>query len=99
MGVSGDLKTPKGIWTIPANGRKISENQDSAILNGVGVNMGAAFVNTGATLPSGTDRGIGFHGQANNNLGNTAECIKMRNDDILILYPYMVSGVKVYIFK
>ena len=98
MGVSGDLKTPKGIWTIPANGRKISENQDSAILNGAGVNMGAAFVNTGATLPSGTDRGIGFHGQANNNLGNTAGCIKMRNDDILILYPYMVSGVKVNIF-
>lgn len=94
--VSGDARTPKGTSYISSD-RRFAPNQSSAVLSRDGkYNLGAVFINTGITL-GGKDRGIGFHGHKNNTLGSTNGCIRMYNDDLVVLGPYMVSGTKIVI--
>lgn len=90
QGKPGDGKTPIGTTSINGDIR-ISRNND-AITNKSGqYNLGSAFISIDAA------RGIGFHGSANNSLGTTNGCIRMTNDDLLALAPYMKSGVQVII--
>lgn len=90
---SGDGKTPKGTTYINSD-RRISTTQARAVFDrGNKYNMGAAFINIG-TSP---DRGIGFHGRASNTLSVTNGCIRMYNDDLVALAPYMKTGTKVVI--
>ncbi len=94
--VSGDARTPKGTSYISSD-RRFAPDQNHAVLSKDGkYNLGAVFINTGITL-DGKDRGIGFHGHKNNTLGSTNGCIRMYNDDLIILGPYMSSGTKVVI--
>lgn len=91
----GDSRTPKGVTTISGDVR--IGNSGTAITDRSGrFNLGAAFINIGATA-NGKDRGIGFHGSANDNLGTTNGCIRMSNADLVALAPYMKPGVKVII--
>ncbi len=94
QGVEGDGKTPKGTTAITEI--RASTSTDKAVLSKNGYNLGAYFINLGATY-NGKDRGIGFHGHANNTLGSTNGCVRMRNDDLLVLGPYMKTGTKVVI--
>lgn len=94
--VEGDGKTPKGITHITSD-RRLTSGQAQAVFTKDGrFNMGAAFINTGATY-NGKDRGIGFHGQPNNVLSVTNGCVRMYNDDLVVLAPYMAMGTKVII--
>ncbi|OGI57066.1 hypothetical protein A3B85_02260 [Candidatus Nomurabacteria bacterium RIFCSPHIGHO2_02_FULL_37_13] len=92
---SGDSKTPIGTTTIGGDIR-IGSN-GNAVISGNGYNLGAAFVNIGVKDSAGNDRGIGFHGSYNDNLGTTNGCIRMSNEDLIALAPYMKPGVKVTI--
>ncbi|TSC77977.1 MAG: Uncharacterized protein G01um101424_111 [Parcubacteria group bacterium Gr01-1014_24] len=91
---AGDGKTPKGTTTLGSVA--LASNGNAVTVAGGRYNVGAAFVNVGATI-NGTDRGIGFHGSANNALGTTNGCIRMTNDDLAALTPYMRAGVTVLI--
>ncbi|MFZ2205677.1 MAG: L,D-transpeptidase family protein [Minisyncoccia bacterium] len=95
----GDLKTPKGTTSITSDRRPTPEppiEGKAALTRDGKYNMGAAFINLGATT-GGRDRGIGFHGAPDNGLGSTNACIRMRNDDLVVLSPYMVAGLQVII--
>lgn len=91
----GDLKTPIGTTTISGDIR--IGNNGNAVISGNGYNLGAAFINLGVKDSAGNDRGIGFHGSYNDNLGTTNGCIRMKNEDLIALAPYMKTGVKVII--
>jgi len=95
--VIGDYKTPLGEWKI-IDLIKISKNTNDAILNSEGLNMGAAawYINARDSVTK-KPRGIAFHGQRNNGLGTTAGCIKLKNDDLLALSPYIYEGLSVKI--
>ena len=92
---ANDGKTPKGTTTISGDVR-LGNAAGDAVVSGSGYNLGAAFINAGATI-NGADRGIGFHGSYNNVLGTTNGCIRMKNADLIALAPYMKAGVKVII--
>ncbi len=97
--VGGDSKTPKGVTKITSDRRPNSRppiKNKAAITRDGSYNLGAAFINIGATV-NGKDRGIGFHGNAENTLGTTNGCIRMLNDDLVALAPYMKTGVSVII--
>ncbi len=95
----GDFKTPRGTTYITSDrrpqGRPPISGQAALTKDGE-YNLGAAFINIGATI-KGKDRGIGFHGNASNTLATTQGCIRMYNDDLAALAPYMKQGVKVII--
>lgn len=105
QGYVGDRKTPKGNWQISdpssGNSHRVAPNQASAVMTNTNAcgngtkkcNMGAAFVLI--DIPG--REGVAFHGDYGNNLGTTAGCIKMHNDDIIILEKYMTGGVSVII--
>lgn len=96
---SGDMKTPKGDTLITPDRRPGGAppiKGQAAITRDGKYNLGAAFINIGATI-SGQNRGIGFHGNAVNTLTTTQGCIRMKNDDLVALAPYMKSGVRVII--
>ncbi len=96
-GVAGDKKTPIGLSVINSD-RRLSTGLDQPVMTANGqFNMGAAFVNTGIGINAPGDRYIGFHGMKTNKLGSTAGCIRMYNDDLLALYPFMQSGIRVII--
>ena len=91
QGKSGDGKTPKGTYTISGDRRIASGN--NAVTDGKGIyNLGIAFINIGVG-----NRGIGFHGSAENTLGTTNGCIRMTNDDLKQLAPCMKTGTTVVI--
>jgi lipoprotein-anchoring transpeptidase ErfK/SrfK len=97
--VGGDSKTPKGVTKITSDRRPNSRppiKNKAAVTRDGKYNLGAAFINIGATV-NGKDRGIGFHGNAENTLGTTNGCIRMLNDDLVVLAPYMKTGVSVII--
>ena len=97
QGVESDKKTPKGTSIITSD-RRFSTSLDHAVRSNTGIsNLGAAFINTGIKTANGTNRGIGFHGKYNNTLSGTNGCIRMLNDDLLKLAPYMKAGVTVVI--
>ena len=91
---SGDGKTPRGETTITS--AMIGSGGNGVLTRDGTYNLGAAFVNIGATA-GGADRGIGFHGSPDNALATTNGCIRMRNEDLVALAPYMKPGVKVII--
>ena len=99
QGTPGDGKTPIGVYNIgerriPGNGQAALTN----VINGKRYNMGPAFINIGVTDSSGRNRGIGFHGRYASGLGGvTNGCVRMTNDDLLALAPFMKSGVQVFI--
>ncbi|MEI8269870.1 MAG: L,D-transpeptidase family protein [bacterium] len=96
----GDGKTPKGTYSITSDRRPSPTppiNEKAALNRDGTYNMGAAFINYGATI-NGKDRGMGFHGRFESGLGSvTNGCIRMSNDDLVALSPYMISGLKVVI--
>lgn len=92
QGTVGDNKTPKGTTTIT---NAMLGTSGNAVVK-YGYNFGAAFVNIGVTA-NGIDRGIGFHGSASGALGTTNGCIRMNNDDLAALAPYMKAGTTVTI--
>jgi hypothetical protein len=76
----------------------ISESIDDAIFARTSnQNLGAAFIGFDAIDADGRNRGMGFHGSSKNLLSETDGCIRMYNDDLLLLGPYMLPGVKVFI--
>ena len=77
---------------------KIANSDERAILTrDEEANLGAAFIGIDVIDEKGINRGIGFHGHSNNLLEPTDGCIRMYNDDLLILAPFMVSGIKIFI--
>jgi lipoprotein-anchoring transpeptidase ErfK/SrfK len=95
----GDNKTPKGTTLTEIDRNPfLSPSTDKPIFTRDGkTNLGAAFINIGATINN-TNRGIGFHGHANNTLSQTNGCVRMYNDDLLVLGPYMgKNGIQVII--
>jgi lipoprotein-anchoring transpeptidase ErfK/SrfK len=92
----GDGRTPIGETRITSD-RRIFGALKAALTRDRQYNLGAAFINIGVTTTDGTNRGIGFHGSANNTLGTTNGCIRMKNDDLLALAPLMVTGTRVII--
>lgn len=99
-GVPGDGKTPEGTsYSWIDRNPYIAESTSKAIYSRDGkYNMGAAFINTGIKDNSGQDRYIGFHGADNNTLKTTMGCIRMTNDDLIALAPFMKKGTKVVIY-
>jgi len=98
QGRSGDKKTPKGQWEVVRV--SISSNERNAIESGSGANMGAAFIGLNVTDPtdsSGKLRGIGLHGRYDDQLGVTYGCLRMDNDDLLLLAPHIENGTPVII--
>lgn len=92
----GDGRTPIGETRITSD-RRIASVLRAALTRDGQYNLGAAFINIGVTTTNGTDRGIGFHGSANNTLGTTNGCIRMKNDDLRVLAPLMTTGTRVII--
>jgi lipoprotein-anchoring transpeptidase ErfK/SrfK len=90
----GDGKTPLGTTTITSTTVGSGGN---AVLSKDGVyNLGSAAVYINETI-NGADRGIAFHGSANDNLGTTNGCIRMSNADLAALAPLMKPGMQVVI--
>jgi len=71
--------------------------EEAVIARDGSANLGAAFVGFDAVNKKGINRGVGFHGHYDNILAPTNGCIRMYNDDLLLLYPFMNPGVKVHI--
>ncbi|MFA7192279.1 MAG: L,D-transpeptidase family protein [Candidatus Paceibacterota bacterium] len=104
---SGDNKTPltgKKDFFMTGKSRvrgiryKIAGSEEEAVYSRDGqINLGSAFVGIDAVNSKGVNRGIGFHGHKDNLLEPTNGCIRMYNDDLLLLAPIMVPGVKVFI--
>lgn len=92
----GDFKTPEGVFFIPKDIR-IASNQFNPVLSRENSSyvMGAAFINTGAMISG--ERYIGFHGNYENTLKGTAGCVRMYNDDLVLLAPFMKQGTLVEI--
>lgn len=99
--VEGDNKTPLGEYTLNIDRRP---KPDGIPVEGVAattnsapsVNLGAAYYQISIVL-NGKNRGIGFHGRSDNSLKPTNGCIRMTNDDLILLGPFMKSGVTVKI--
>ena len=90
-GQSGDMKTPKGKWSI--TDIRTSSDQSQRIANQVGQSMGgvALMLNVGS-------RGIAIHGNSGNKPGSSAGCVIMSNDDLFAIIPYVKSGIPVNIW-
>jgi len=91
-GVSKDHKTPKGDWKIMQR-MAISPNSSNAVLSnsinkktGQKNNFGPAFLNY-------TPRATGLHGKADNTLGTTEGCLRLYNDDLLLIAPFIYQGL------
>jgi hypothetical protein len=91
QGQSGDMKTPKGNWSITEIRR--APDQSQRITNRAGQSMGgvAMMLNVG-------DRGIAIHGNSGNKTGKSAGCVLMSNDDLFALLPYVRTGTVVNIW-
>ncbi len=94
-GVRGDKRTPKGIFQIVEDHRSTPTGQAQFTTSG-STNLGAAFVNTSAEY-RGQNRGIGFHGSQENGMRPTYGCIRMRNEDLETIAPFMLPGTEVVI--
>lgn len=97
-GANGPEKGGKSI-TVGSRSRLPKSNMEPAICTGPNnkkFNCGAAFIETGILNEKGEMRYIGIHGQGNNELKPTAGCIRMKNDDLVLLAKYFI-GVDIYI--
>ncbi len=54
-------------------------------------NLGAGFIGFDAVDENGINRGIGFHGSETNKLTETNGCIRMYNDDVLVLLKMLLT--------
>lgn len=102
-GVEGDKKTPKGSHTIGQDRMDIATSANTAIYTrpnskGQTFNLGPAMFTLSIDGKS-TSRGIGIHGSAENVLRGTNGCIRMRNDDLLALAPYIKRDRPMVIVK
>jgi len=95
-GYQGDNKTPTGTFSVNSDIR-IGENGQAVFTSNGQTNMGAAFVNIGATDSGGVDRGIGIHGSNDNRLRPTNGCIRMKNEDLELIAPLIQSGTQINI--
>ena len=95
QGVSGDGKTPKGSYTIGTQ-LYVAKNQQNAVIAS-NYNYGAAFLVLNITTPNGSLREIGIHGKANDSLGTTNGCIRMYNDELVMIAHYVTSGIPITI--
>jgi len=95
QGVSGDNKTPKGSYTIGTT-LYVAKSQDNGVISH-GYNYGAAFLLINIPDQNGTIRGIGIHGKADDSLGTTNGCIRMYNDELVLIAPYVTSGIPITI--
>jgi len=97
--MEGDQSTPLGIYQI-TNNIRLSSGQNDAIftLNGQ-TNLGAAFIDTSASTPDGRNRGIGFHGSFENGLRPTNGCIRLNNEVLELITPYIKPGTSVNIIN
>jgi hypothetical protein len=102
-GVTGDRKTPKGTFTIGGstgggNARiALSKDAKNAIFTRDGkTNLGPAFLGINID-PTGANRGIGIHGQGSTKFSPTYGCIRMHNDDLVIIGKYIKSGTPIII--
>ncbi len=100
---SGDKKTPIGTFTIP-NDIRVAPDQDHGVLahvtttpDGSAYNFGAAFINTGAMVSG--ERAIGIHSNKQNVLKPTNGCIRMYNQDLVLVAPLIKQGAQVVIQK
>jgi hypothetical protein len=85
-GKSGDHKTPKGDWKIMQR-MSISSGTNNAVVSNNGKsNFGPAFLNY-------TPRATGLHGRGDNTLGTTEGCLRLYNDDLLLLAPFIYKGL------
>lgn len=96
----GDNKTPLGTYALNGDQRPTGGPQEDtpAVTASTNppVNLGAAYYQIDIALNN-QNRGIGFHGHRNNTLGGTNGCIRMKNDDLLLLGPLMNPGTTVEI--
>lgn len=90
---TGDKKTPIGNWKILDIRKPAADHQ--AVFNGNGANMGAVFYLLSPMIDG--ERGIGMHGNKNGTLGSTSGCIRVKNADLLALFPYIQKGTNFYI--
>ena len=94
------LTSPGSPWHIDSNIRRTTSTDTAQMChsgNGQQFNCGAAFIEFDSKNTDGKLKNTGFHGNAMDTLGSTAGCVRMYNDDLIALMPYMVSGIPVYI--
>lgn len=96
----GDGKTPLGSYELNSDIRPetgVTKNLAAATkAENTPINLGAYYGMIDITY-KGALRGIGFHGHKNNTLGPTNGCVRMYNDDLVVLSPFMKAGTKVTI--
>lgn len=90
-GKSGDKKTPIGNFKIGTDRRFSTSTNPAVFTRDKKTNLGSMFI----TIVQ--ERGIGFHGQKDNLLRKTNGCVRMYNDDLILLAPHMKTGVDVQI--
>jgi hypothetical protein len=90
QGVSGDHRTPKGDWRIMERMSIASSSNNAVISNNGKSNFGPAFLNY-------TPRATGLHGRGDNRLATTEGCLRLYNDDLLLLAPFIYKGLELKI--
>jgi hypothetical protein len=93
-GVSGDKKTPKGRYTLGSGGSRMDGPQRTPIMTRGTANpisMGLGVYNIEPT------RSIHLHGTRNDPSEPTSGCVRMRNDDIVGIGPFLRRGIPVEI--
>lgn len=100
---SGDKKTPIGTFTVTGDIR-LAKDQNSGALahvskskDGTAYNFGAGFINTGAMTAG--ERAIGIHSNKENKLKVTNGCIRMYNQDLVLVAQFIKPGTKITIQK
>ena len=92
---SGDKKTPRGTYTLGSGGGRWNPpSQTVQIANtadGRQVSMGLAVFSIIS------QRQIYIHGTRNDPREPTSGCIRMRNDDIIVIGRYLTRGITVQI--
>ena len=86
QGVPGDKKTPKGTYSL---GSRRGPQRTPILVSGGprnGISMGLGVFNVDPK------RSIHLHGTRNDPQEPTSGCVRMRNDDIVGIGPYLSSG-------
>lgn len=99
-GKQGDKKMPKGEFVV--RGARLPEGDPMEEFftkyDDRNISYGPAFVYTDARDEKGEVRGIGFHGSHENDLGRkTNGCIRLLNDDLLLIREKLTIGLLVSI--
>lgn len=96
-GIEGDKKTPKG--EVGIRGLRLPEGnpRNEVFTRNGDASLGPVFIYFDTEDENGKNRGMGFHGSNENVLRNTDGCIRLYNDDLLLIQDKFEVGMKVII--